>query len=129
MEQIKEIRRESDRQILLRIDDLENQVNILQSQVNILQNQVETLTQKEEVIDLKINWSHVRTVVEAASFQLNWDIKISIDTAENLIIVSVPEDKDDIIVETEFDFYSLITRELSRDVFKAINFLFISDYD
>ena len=83
-EQIEEIGHKSDQHILPRISDLENQVNILQSQVdilqnqvNVLQNQVEMLTQKEEVIDLKINWSHVRAVVEAASFKLNWNIKIS----------------------------------------------------
>ena len=91
-EQIEEIGHKSDQHILPRISDLENQVNILQSQVdilqnqvNVLQNQVEMLTQKEEVIDLKINWSHVRAVVEAASFKLNWNIKISIDTTEKAI--------------------------------------------
>ena len=136
IEQIEEIRSESDWHTPLRISDLEsqvnilqNQVNILQNQMNILQNQVDTLTQKEEVVDLKIDWGQVQNVVEAVASELNWNTKISIDDTENLIIVSVSEDKDNIIVETEFDFYSLIKRKLSQDVFKVINFLFISDYD
>ena len=135
IKQIEEIRSESDWHTPLRISDLESQVNILQNQVNILQNQMNILQnqvdtpQKEEVVDLKIDWGQVQNVVEVAASELNWNTKISIDDTENLIIVSVSEDKDDVIVETEFDFYSLIKRKLSQDVFKVINFLFISDYD
>ena len=70
----------------------------------------------------------MRSVVEAAS-ELNWNVEISIDTAENLIVVAVPEDQDDLMVETEFDFYTLIMKQLDQDVFKAINFFFVSDSD
>ena len=64
-------------------------------------------------------------VVETVASELNWNVEISIDTAENLILVAVPEDQDDLIVETEFDFYALIIKQLSKEVFKAINFFFI----
>lgn len=74
-------------------------------------------------------WGQVRSVVEAAASELNWNVEISIDTAENLIIVTVSEDQDDLMVETEFDFYELIMKQLGQDVFKAINFLFVSDSD
>ena len=76
-----------------------------------------------------LDWGQVRSVVEAAASELNWNVEISIDTAENLIVVSVPEDQDDLMVETEFDFYALIMKQLSQDVFKAINFFFVSDSD
>ena len=118
----------------------------LQNQLNILQDQVETLRQenrelrdvildikpeafKEEEVDVNINWSHVRAVVETAVSELNWNIEISIDTTENLIIVAIPEDQDDLIAETTFDFYSLIAGQLNTEVFKAINFFFVSDSD
>ena len=68
----------------------------------------------------------MRSVVEAAASELNWNVEISIDTAENLIVVAVPEDQDDLMVETEFDFYALIMKQLGQDVFKAINFFFVS---
>ena len=77
----------------------------------------------------RLPWRQVRSVVEAAASELNWNVEISIDTAENLIVVAVPEDQDDMIAETEFGFYALIMRQLSQDVFKAINFLFVSDSD
>lgn len=83
----------------------------------------------EEVVRLKINWHQVRPVVEAAASELNWNVEISIDTAENLIVVVVPEDQDDLMVETEFDFYALVMKQLDQDVFKAINFFFILDSD
>ena len=78
---------------------------------------------------VRIAWGQVRSVVEAVASELNWNVEISIDTAENLIVMSVPEDQDDLIVETEFDFYALVMKQLSQDVFKAINFFFVSDSD
>ena len=78
---------------------------------------------------VRLAWHHVRSVVEAAASELNWNVEISIDTAENLIVVVVPEDQDDMIAETTFDFYSLIAKQLDTEVFKAINFFFISDSD
>lgn len=74
-------------------------------------------------------WRQVRSVVEAAASELNWNVEISIDTAENLIVVAVPEDQDDLIAETTFDFYSLIAKQLDTEVFKAINFFFVSAFD
>ena len=78
---------------------------------------------------VRIAWGQVRAIVEAAASELNWNVELSIDTAENLIVVAVPEDQDDMIAETTFDFYSLIAKQLDQDVFKAINFFFISDSD
>ena len=78
---------------------------------------------------VRLAWHHVRSVVEAAASELNWNVEISIDTAENLIVVAVPEDQDDMMVETEFDFYALIMKQLGQEVFKAINFFFVSDSD
>ena len=78
---------------------------------------------------VRLDWGQVRSVVEAAASELNWNVEISIDTAENLIVVVVPEDQDDLMVETEFDFYTLIMKQLDQDVFKAINFFFVSDSD
>lgn len=78
---------------------------------------------------VRIAWGQVRSVVEAAASELNWNVEISIDTAENLIVIAVPEDQDDIIAETTFDFYSLIAKQLDTEVFKAINFFFVSDSD
>lgn len=76
-----------------------------------------------------LDWGQVRSVVEAAASELNWNVEISIDTAENLIVVAVPEDQDDMIAETTFNFYSLIAAQLDTEVFKAINFFFVSDSD
>lgn len=118
----------------------------LQKQLNTLQDQVKTLRQenrqlrdvileikpeafREKEVDVNINWGYVLAVVETAVSELNWNIKISIDTTENLIIVAVPEDQDDLIAETTFDFYSLIAGQLDTEVFKAINFFFVSDSD
>lgn len=122
-----------------RIIDLQNQLNILQDRVEILRQENRELRDvileikpeafKEEEVDVNINWSHVRTVVETAVSELNWNIEISIDTTENLIIVAIPEDQDDLIAETTFDFYSLIAGQLNTEVFKAINFFFVSDSD
>ena len=78
---------------------------------------------------VRLDWGQVRSVVEAAASELNWNVEISIDTAENLIVMAVPEDQDDMIAETTFDFYSLIAKQLDTEVFKAINFFFISDSD
>ena len=78
---------------------------------------------------VRLDWRQVRSVVEAAASELNWNVEISIDTAENLIVVVVPEDQDDMIAETTFDFYSLIAKQLDTEVFKAINFFFVSDSD
>ena len=78
---------------------------------------------------VRIAWGQVRSVVEAAASELNWNVQISIDTAENLIVMAVPEDQDDMMVETTFDFYSLIAKQLDTEVFKAINFFFVSDSD
>ena len=36
---------------------------------------------------VRVDWSQVRSVVEAAASELNWNVEISIDTAENLIVV------------------------------------------
>ena len=138
-EQIQESRVVIDWQVWSRIIDLQNQLNILQAQVDrliqenrglrdiILEIKPEAFIEEEAAVS--INWSHVRAVVEAAASELNWNVEISIDTAENLIVVVVPEDQDDLIVETEFDFYELIMEQLSQDVFKVINFLFVSDSD
>ena len=79
---------------------------------------------EEEIVKLKVDWRHVRSVVEAAASDLNWNVEISIDTAENLIVMSVPEDQDDRILKTTFDFYSLIAQQLDTEVFKAIHFFF-----
>ena len=78
---------------------------------------------------VRLDWGQVRSVVEAAASELNWNVQISIDTAENLIVMTVPEDQDDMIAETTFDFYSLIAKQLDTEVFKAINFFFISNSD
>ena len=78
---------------------------------------------------VRLDWGQVRSVVEAAASEFNWNVEISIDTAKNLIVVAVPEDQDDMIAETTFDFYSLIAKQLDTEVFKAINFFFISDSD
>ena len=78
---------------------------------------------------VRLDWGQVRSVVEAAASELNWNVEISIDTADNLIVVTVPEDQDDLMVDTEFDFYELIMNQLDQDVFKAINFFFVSDSD
>ena len=121
-------------------------ISYLQNRLNASQDQVKTLTQenrelkdvileikpeafKEEEVDVNINWGHVRAVVETAVSELNWNIEISIDTTENLIIVAVSEDQDDLIAETTFDFYSLIAGQLDTEVFKATNFFFVSDSD
>ena len=98
-------------------------INYLQNQLNTLQDQSKVF--KEEEVDVNIDWGQVRAVVETAASELDWDVEISIDTAENLIVVVVPEDQDDLMVETEFDFYTLIIKQLSKEVFKAINFFFI----
>lgn len=137
-EPIEEIRGTSDWHIPLRI-------NYLELQINVLKNHIEELTQenielrnlvrelkpdsKEETFELNINWSHVRTVAEEAASILNWSIEISINDAENLIIVSVPENQDGMIADTTFDYYSLIAGELGKEVFRAINFYFTSDSD
>ncbi len=78
---------------------------------------------------VRIAWGQVRSVVEAAASELNWNVEISIDAAENLIVVVVPEEQDDMIAKTTFDFYSLIAKQLDTEVFKAINFFFSSDSD
>ena len=78
---------------------------------------------------VRIAWGQVRSAVEAAVSELDWNVEISIDTADNLIVVAVPEDQDDMIAETTFDFYSLIAQQLDTEVFKAINFFFGSDSD
>ena len=118
-------------------------VNYLELQINVLKNHIKELTQenielrnlvrelkpdsKEETFELNINWSHVRAVVEEAASRLNWSIEISINDTENLIIVSVPENQDDMIADTTFDYYSLIAEGLGKEVFRAINFYFTSD--
>ena len=78
---------------------------------------------------VRLDWRQVRSVVEAAASELHWNVEISIDTAENLIVLTVPEEQDDMIAETTFDFYSLIAKQLDTEVFKAINFFFVSDSD
>ena len=78
---------------------------------------------------IHLDWGQVRSVVEAAAAELDWNVEISIDTAENLIVVAVSEDQDDMIAQTTFDFYSLIAAQLDTEVFKAINFFFVSASD
>lgn len=80
-------------------------------------------------VPVLLDRGQVRSVVEAAASELNWNVEISIDTTDNLIVVAVPEDQDDMIAETTFDFYSLIAAQLDTEVFKAINFFFASDSD
>ena len=99
-------------------------INYLQkNQLNTPQDQQQAF--RDEAVEVNINWSYVRAVVETVASELNWNVEISIDTAENLILVAVPEDQDDLIVETEFDFYPLIIKQLSKEIFKAINFFFL----
>ena len=100
-------------------------INYLQKNpLNTLQDQPEAF-RDDETVDVNINWSYVCAVVETAASELNWDVEISVNTEENLIIVAGSEDQDDLIVETEFDFYSLIIKQLSKEIFKAINFFFL----
>ena len=111
---------------------LYNQVAELRQENRELRDMIrkrEPETFREEVANLKINWYQVRSAVEAAVSELNWNVEISIDTAENLVVMSVPEDQDDMIAETTFDFYSLIAQQLDTEVFKAIHFFFVSDSD
>lgn len=118
--------------IAIRVNALQDQVAELRQENRELRDMMRELKPgafTEEVVKLKIDWCQVRFVVEAAASELNWNVEISIDTAENLIVVVVPEDQDDSIVETEFDFYESVMGQLSQDVFKAINFLFVSDSD
>ena len=91
----------------------------------------EIIVGEEENHRVKIDWNYVRDVVEKAASELNWDVEISVDAAENHIIVGMPKDEDqeDMIIETTFDFYSLIARQLDKEIFKAINFFFFSDFD
>ena len=137
VEQIEERRDVSDWQAHERI-------NYLQIQLNALQNQVGTLRQengelkdiirelkpesfREEEVDLNIEWRHVRSVVELAASELNWDVGIDIDPVEKFIIVTVTEEQDDMIAETTFDFYSSIGKRLNKEIFRVINFHFVSD--
>ena len=124
----------------------QTQLNELQDQVNALQNQVVALAQdyqklrevlrginqgavRLDKIGLNIAWDHVRSVVEAATFELNWDVQISINTSENLVILTVKEEQDDLIAETTFDFYSSVITQLGHDIFKEIHFVYVSDSD
>ena len=119
-------------------------INYLQIQLDALQNQVGTLRQengelkdiirelkpesfREGEVDLNIEWRQVRSVVELAASELNWDVGIDIDPIEKFIIVTVKEEQDDLVAETTFDFYSLIAKQLNKENFKVINFHFISD--
>ena len=139
VEQIEERRDVSDWQAHERI-------NYLQVQLNALQNQMGTLRQengelkdiirelkpesfREEEVDLNIEWRYVRSVVELAASELNWDVEIDIDPVGKSIIVTVTEEQDDMIAETTFDFYSLIAKKLNKEIFKAINFHFVSSFD
>ena len=119
-------------------------ISYLQIQLNTLQNQVGALRQengelkeiirelkpelfREEEVDLNIEWRHVRSVVELATSELDWDVGIDIDPVEKFIIVIVTEEQDDLVAKTTFDFYSLIAKQLDKEIFKMINFHFISD--
>ena len=84
---------------------------------------------REGEVDLDIEWRHVRSVVEFATSELDWDVGVDIDPVEKFIIVIVPEEQDDLVAETTFDFYSLIAKQLDKEIFKMINFHFISDSD
>ena len=77
--------------------------------------------------EVEINWSYVKGVVKEAALEMGWDIGWSIETEENLVIIRVKEDQDDLVAETTFDFYALAADSLGKEVFRAINFLFVSD--
>ena len=128
-----------DWQVYQSISNLQNQVNALKNHMVALRQENEKLrdiiqelkpeTFREEKVDLNINWSLVRSAIRSAASELNWNIEIVIDEDENLIIVLLKEDQDDMIAETEFDFYSLTAKQLEKEIFKAINFHFVPDYD
>ena len=123
---------EADPMLAIRVNALQDQVAELRQENRELRDMMRELKPgafTEEVVKLKIDWCQVRSVVEAAVSELNWNVEISIDTAENLIVIAVPEDQDDLIAETTFDFYSLIAQQLDTEVFKAIHFFFVSDSD
>ena len=137
VEQIEERRDVSDWQAYERISYLQIQLNTLQNQVGTLRQENGELKEiirelkpesfREEEVDLNIEWRHVRSVVELVASELNWDVGIDIDPVEKFIIVTVTEEQDDMIAETTFDFYSLIAKQLDKEIFKVINFHFVSD--
>ena len=139
VEQVEERRDVSDWQAYERISYLQIQLNTLQNQVGTLRQENGELKDiiqefkpesfREEEVDINIEWRHVRSVVELAASELNWDVGIDIDFVEKFIIVTVTEEQDNLVAKTTFDFYSLIAKQLDKEIFKMINFHFISDSD
>ena len=139
VEQVEERRDVSDWQAYERISYLQTQLNTLQNQVGVLSQENGELKEiirelkpklfREEEVDLNVEWRHVRSVVELATSELDWDVGIDIDPVEKFIIVVVKEEQDDLVAKTTFDFYSLIAKQLDKEIFKMINFHFISDSD
>lgn len=128
-----------DWQVQAKLNDLQVQVTTLQNQVMVMIQDYQKLRDLLYEIDpgvvgvakpsMNIEWDHVRSVVEAATLELGWDVRISIDTSENLVVIKVKEEQDDLIAETTFDFNSSVVTQLGQDVFKALRFFYISDSD
>ena len=139
VEQILESTVVIDWQAQTKLNDLQDQVNVLQNQVMVLVQDIQNMRQLLREADqgavglaktkLNIEWDHVRSVVEAATFELNWDVQISIDTSENLVLISVKEEQDDLIAETTFDFYTFVIAQLGQEVFNELDFYYLSDSD
>lgn len=128
-----------DWQVQAKLNDLQEQVTTLQNQVMVITQDNQKLRELMYEIDpgvvgvakpsMNIEWDHVRSVVEAATLEFSWDVRISIDASENLIVIKVKEEQDDLIAETTFDFNSSVISQLGQDVFKALRFFYISDSD
>ncbi len=139
VEQILESTVVFDWQAQTKLNDLQNQVNVLQNQVVVLVQDMQKLRQGLREDDqsavslanaeLNIEWDHVRSVVEAATFELNWEVEISLDTSENLVVISVKEEQDDLVAETTFDFYTSLVAQLGQDIFNELSFFYLSDSD
>ncbi len=139
VEQILESTVVFDWQAQTKLNDLQDQVNALQNQVMVLVQDIQKLRQglREDdqgavslaKTELNIEWDHVRSVVEAATFELNWDVQISIDTSENLVVILVKEEQDDLVAETTFDFYTSVVEQLGQEIFKELGFFYLSDSD
>lgn len=139
VEQITESTIVIDWQVQAKLNDLQDQVTTLQNQVMVMTQDYQKLREFLYEIDpgvvgvatpsMNIEWDHVRSVVEAATLEFSWDVRISIDASENLIVIKVKEEQDDLIAETTFDFNSSIISQLGQDVFKALRFFYISDSD
>lgn len=128
-----------DWQVQAKLNELQDQVTTLQNQVMVMIQDNQKLRELLYEIDpgvvgvakpsMNIEWDHVRSVVEAATLELSWDVRISIDASENLVVIKVKEEQDDLIAETTFDFNSSVITQLGQDVFKELRFFYISDSD